>query len=103
MFLVLNTSQKSFHSENNTGSSHKLRLAQVNIFKTCVVIVIVYMSAWITLQSGLLLYLTGIYDNLENHHSTGIVMVNFNSCVNPFIYAMTYDDFKNRVRHIFSH
>lgn len=103
MFLVLNDSKKNFNLGGGGESVHKLRLAQINIFKTCVVLVSIYLVAWIVTQTALFMFLIGIYDVLTNTHSSiGDVLVTFNSFVNPFIYAMNYNDFKKRIREIYS-
>ena len=104
MFLALRESQNSFKNGESEASVHKLRLAQMNIFKTCVIIVCLYLVAWLTLESSLLLYILGIYESLgDYHHSVGDVLVTLNSCVNPFIYAMSYEDFKKRIKTMISH
>ena len=103
MFIALNESQKKFNSGNiESSSTDKLRLAQMNIFKTCVIIVIVYLTAWITAQSSIVLYLIGYYNTLGLHDQIGDTLITFNSCVNPFVYVIKYDDFKIRFKFLMS-
>ena len=102
MFLVLNTSRQMFNSKISFSerSAHKLRLAQINIFQTFLVIVIVYIVAWSVSQSAMILYLIGYYDQMGLHANIGSIMITFNSCINPFVYAVKYEDFKTRLNTI---
>ena len=100
MFFVLNTSRKMFDSKESIGttSEHKLRLAQMNIFKTCVIIVTVYMASFSTEQSSTFLYLIGYYHKIGTHTHIGNLFMTFNSSINPVVYAMQYDYFKIRLK-----
>lgn len=100
MFLLLNNSRQMFNSKESFSetSEHKLRLAQMNIFKTCVIIVIVYIASFSTGQSAKLLFLLGYYKQIGTHGHMGNVFMTFNSFINPVVYAMQYHDFKVRLK-----
>lgn len=107
MFVVLNESKKRFHSSaiddgNVSSSDRKIRHAQINIFQTCLIMVILFLVSWMSSKSALFLYSIGFYKTLSgNHYTLGNLAVTANSCVNPYVYALRYDDFKYQLMYIF--
>ena len=106
MLMALRTSSKSVNSstpqaDNKSSSVHKLRLAQANIFQTCLTMMIVFLSCWLTIESAVVLFIFKTYPNLSNnHYAVGRLLAVFNSCVNPYIYAIRYDEFKVQMKKI---
>ena len=91
--------QKSDLSTSVPQAVHKLRLAQVNIFQTCLIMVVVFLGCWSTVESAILMYVLGMYQNLgNNHYAIGKLLSVTNSCINPYIYAIRYDDFKKQIK-----
>ena len=85
--------------DGSDSSVHKSRLAQYNIFETCLIITILFVLCWTTNETGLFLYVIGVYPNLAtDHYSIGRLLVLLNSCLNPFVYALRYDEFKKQLR-----
>ena len=86
MFRVLRQSAKLCGKDSKSGSVHKMRLAQMNIFKTCVIVVVVFIICWSIPESALFLKSINYYKTLNNtHFSLGRVAVILNSCINPYI------------------
>ena len=100
MFIALRSSMKmSTSAASDSKTVHKSRLAQVNIFETCLIMTIIFVICWTTAQSALLLNILKVYTDSQNYHfSIGRLMVLFNSCLNPYIYAIRYRDFKQQLR-----
>ena len=108
MLYALNLSSKLIKAstpnsaENKSSSVHKLRLAQANIFQTCLIMMVVFLSCWLTIESAVILFIFKTYANLSNnHYAIGRLLAVFNSCVNPYIYAMRYTDFKVQLKKLF--
>ena len=106
MIHALYTSSRQFNRggkeqarDINSSSVHKLRMAQMNIFQTCLLMILVFLVCWFTLESALILYMLGYYPHLGvTHYSVGWLFIIINSSVNPYIYAFRYDDFKRQVK-----
>ena len=105
MFLVLRRSLRNIRAAGNgchdVQNIDKLRLAQRNIFETCFVIMLFYLVCWITKDSALLLYASNVYSDIGNvHYTIGRLMIVVNSCLNPYIYGIRYNDFKQQLKHL---
>ena len=101
MLLVLNQSaqQSKQVTDSKSQSVHKLRLAQMNVFKTCLLVLVSFIVCHMTLQSAILLFVFGFYKSLSGSHFTvGYLLTILNSCLNPYIYVTRYDDFKQQLR-----
>ena len=101
MLLVLNQSarQSKLVTDSKSQSVHKLRLAQLNVFKTCLLVLVSFIVCNLTLQSAILLFIFGYYKILSsNHFTVGYLLAILNSCLNPYIYVTRYDDFKQQLR-----
>ena len=79
-------------------STHASRLAQVNIFETCLIVTVLFFVCWITAEVGLFLYIVGYYKHLSNiHYMVGRMLILLNSCLNPYVYTLRYQDFKKQL------
>ena len=89
-------------SSKLTGSDkaqHTSRLAQVNIFKTCLSVAVLFMVCWITWEVALLLYIVDVYSSFTGtHYTTGGMLVLLNSGLNPYIYTLRYHEFQRQLR-----
>ena len=73
--------------------------AQRNILETCIIITLVYIICWFTNELGLILFVVGYYSDLSNKYYTiGHFLVLLNSCLNPYIYVVRYNDFQKQLR-----
>ena len=100
MLFVLNQSarQSKLVTDSKSQSVHKLRLAQMNVFKTCLLVLISFIVCNLTLQSAIMLFIFGFYKSLSgNHFTVGYLLTILNSGLNPYIYAIRYDDFKQQL------
>lgn len=104
MFLALSESKMRFHSStkgSSSSSEHKIRLAQSNIFQTCLIMTVLFLVSWLSAKSAQLLYSIGIYESLSgNHYTLGNLAIVANSCVNPYIYVLRYEDFQHQLREL---
>ena len=105
MIIALHTSSKNIKSSKNTDSKgnkvDKIRMAQLNIFQTCFIMTLFCLLCWLTKDSALLMYTIGQRPNIGNdHYLVGRLLIVVNSCINPYIYAVRYDDFKDQIRYL---
>ena len=92
------TSSKSNQSEADK-TSHASRIAQVNLFETCLIVCVLFFVCWVTVQAAILLYMLDIYPDLSgDHYTSGRLLILFNSCVNPYVYSLRYREFKVQLR-----
>ena len=98
MIYALYRSSRSLGT-SNSANSDKLRLAQQNIFQTCLIMIVVFLVCWITFEAGAVMYILKIYKDLKGTHCTiGTLLILLNSGVNPYIYVFRYEDFKMQLR-----
>ena len=101
MLNVLRKASQSKGTTSVTTNTKAMRSAQINLFQTCIIMLIFFLAAWITDQSALLLIIYGKYRNVENtHFSSGRLMMLIASASNPYIWAFRYDDFQQQMLHI---
>ena len=105
MIIALHKSSKNIRSSKNTDSKgnkiDKMRMAQLNIFQTSFIIMLFFLLCWLTKDSAVLMFAIGLRPNLSNnHYMVGRLMIVVNSCINPYIYAVRYNDFKNQMRYL---
>ena len=99
IILALYRSARSIGASTNSATSDKLRLAQMNIFQTCLIMILVFLVCWLTFESAVVLYIFKIYTNLTGtHYTIGSLLTILNSGINPYIYVFRYDDFKKQFR-----
>jgi hypothetical protein len=83
------------------GSDWKLSKAQKNITKTLLLVSVAFIVCWTPNQLFFLFLSLGFQipgQQLIDPLSTGLCMAN--CCVNPFIYALKYDQFKVGLRRL---
>ena len=110
MIIALHQSAKHVHgkgsnsmADSKSNSVHKLRLAQINIFQTCLIMILFFLICWLTKDTALLLYIMGVYKSISNsHYAVGHLFIVCNSCLNPYIYAIRYDDFKQQMKRLWN-
>ena len=96
--LGQSTRQSKQVSDSKASNVHKLRLAQMNIFKTCLLVLISFIICHMSLQAAVLMFIFGYYKSLNiTHYKVGYLLAILNSCLNPYIYAIRYDDFKDQL------
>ena len=105
MIIALHKSSKNIRSSKNTDSKghkiDKMRMAQLNIFQTCFIMMLFFLLCWLTKDSAVLMYAIGVRPNIANdHYLVGRLLIVVNSCINPYIYAVRYDDFKDQMRYL---
>ena len=82
--------------EKSTNAS---RLAQINIFETCLIVTVLFLACWTTTETALFMYIIDVYEDLSsNHYTTGRLLILLNSCLNPYVYTLRYREFKKQLR-----
>ena len=91
---------KSSNKIQSTALSNS-RAAQMNLFQTCFIMLIIFLGCWLTMESAIVMYIIGEYPNLSNdHYNIGHYMVVFNYAVNPYIlvYLIRYKVFTDQLK-----
>ena len=92
---------KAKGSDQKVAKVDKLRMAQMNIFQTCLITIIFFLACWVSKDSALFLYRTGTYSHLNNYHyAIGRLMIVVNSGLNPYIYAAKYKEYQQQVLYL---
>ena len=73
----------------------KMPKAQKNLLKTMAVVTVCFFFCWSWNQLAFFFYNLGVnYDLSSDFHLFTITAVNLNSCINPFVYIVKYEEFK---------
>ena len=98
MLNVLRKATRPTGTTSVTTNSKAIRSAQINLFQTCIIMLIFFLAAWVTDQSAVLLKFLGTYKTLKNtHFSSARLMMLIASASNPYIWAVRYDDFQKQM------
>ena len=101
MLNVLRNATRPTGTTSVTTNSKAIRAAQINLFQTCIIMLIFFLAAWITDQSAVLLLHFGTYNTLKTTHFTiSRLMMFIASTSNPYIWAIRYDDFQKQMLYI---
>ena len=85
---------------------HKMRIAQLNLFYTSLVMTIMFVVCGSVSVTSLFLDTIG-HKAFGSEHGTnvlarvGVSLATLNSVINPYVYAIQYKDFKLQLRVIF--
>ena len=101
MLIVLRKANRPTGTTSVTTNSKAIRSAQINLFQTCIIMLVFFLAAWITDQSAVLLLHFGTYKTLKTTHFTiARLMLFISSASNPYIWAFRYVDFQKQILHI---
>ena len=103
MGLVIRESRKT-QSQMVSKSGQKkstLSKAQTNIFYTCVILLFFYFTCWLSNIVSIMLFLARFIDFSTTVVNISAILVLVNSVINPFIYAIRYDEYKLHLRMLF--
>ncbi|XP_071784560.1 galanin receptor 2b-like [Asterias amurensis] len=88
---------------NAPDMAKSLLRARRNTFKMLLIVFITFVICWTPNQVIYLMFNLGFRFTLKEwYYYLSIAMVGTNSCVNPFIYALKYRQFRKGLRRIFS-
>ena len=90
-------------SKSTSSSIHKSRLAQINIFQTCLLMATLTAVCWVTNVSALFLFMIDYYPNYSNTHANmGYLLMIVNALLNPYISILRYEAFKKQLKYLMS-
>ena len=97
--MSVSSSSSSSQQPEAAKTTHASRIAQLNIFETCLIVTVLFFVCWITVELALFLYIIGFYPDVSNnHYVAGRLLVLLNSCLNPYVYTIRYREFKKQIR-----
>lgn len=90
-------------NQANSQNSGNVSRAQVNIMKTMLLVSICFAVLWAPAQLYYFAYIIGVYkgDYLSTAYYVFNIICFINSIINPFIYAMKIEEFREMVLEIF--
>ena len=97
MIYALYKSSRSLGA-SNSANSDKLRLAQKNIFQTCLIMIVFFLVCWIPYEVAVIMFVNFYTHFSDTHYTIGALLIVLNSSINPYIYVFRYDDFKIQLR-----
>ena len=93
---------QTFQNSDSTNSSTKLRMAQMNLLQTCVILVVMFVLCWINHAIRFILINGNYFLHLRTtYYPSTLFFIILNSCLNPFVYCVRYKEFQNQVRQLF--
>ena len=102
-WLTCRRSRLSSLTESQSDkTSKKLKDAEMNLYHTCLLLVLIFVLCWTNNVIVVMLYMLGVLENLSGtYYHVTVALVIFNSCLNPFVYAFRYKEFQNRLKEVF--
>ena len=84
------------------NKSEKLKKAQSNLVQTCTILCVMFVGCWFLHAAIFMLFTLGYVDNINGdvYHISNLLIV-FNSCLNPYVYALRYSEFQLQLLNIF--
>ena len=79
---------------------HNLRMAQTNIFRTCTLVLLVFLVCWIPSEIAFVMYALGYTTSrsAKLFYRIGLMTIYLNSGLNPYIYAYRYKLFIQQLK-----
>ena len=79
--------------------AEKLKKAEVNLYQTCLILMLLFVICWSNNIIAVGLFLSGVLpDYSGSYYQTSVVLVVLNSCVNPYVYAIRYKEFQDQFK-----
>ena len=83
-------------------ASKDKRQAQVNMFETCVIMMIMFTLSSLNTCIAMMLFAVGYYKTpSSDYYNISIILLVFNHCINPFIYSLRYKEFQTQFNNLF--
>ena len=83
-------------------ASKDKRQAQVNMFETCVIMMIMFTLSSLNTCIAMMLFAVGYYQTpSSDYYNISIILLVFNHCINPFIYSLRYKEFQTQFNNLF--
>ena len=100
MGLTLRSSRsQTANKESKITSNDKLKKAEVNLFQTCLMLMVLFVLCWSNNCFAVSLYMIGVLPNLGGtYYHISVMLIVFNSCLNPYVYTLRYKQFQQQIR-----
>ena len=77
----------------------KLKKAEVNLYQTCLCLMLLFVICWTNNTIAVALFLSGVLpDYSGTYYHTSVVFIILNACVNPYVYAIRYKEFQDQAK-----
>ena len=79
--------------------AEKLKKAEVNLYQTCLCLMLLFVVCWSNNVIAVGLFVSGIIPNFSGtYYQTSVVFIILNACVNPYVYAIRYKEFQDQAK-----
>ena len=96
------TLRESLSSSITAPGKLRVKKAELNIYQTCLMLMIVFVTCWTNNCIAVSLYMSGYFSTMEtNYHHISIILITLNSCLNPYVYVVRYKDFQKQTKALF--
>ena len=83
-------------------ASKDKKQAQVNMFETCVLMMIMFTLSSLNTCISMMLFAVGYYPTLgSDYYNVSLMLLVLNHGVNPLIYSLRYKEFQAQFKHLF--
>ena len=98
--ITLRASSKLHTKAAASSGAADMRRAEIRIIQSTVILSAFFLASYLymyVIQYGYTFFELGLYP----HYHVSIAFIIMNSCINPYVYCIRYDEFQNRVREMF--
>ena len=88
-----------YRSEFSSKDKHQ---AQINLFQTCVIMMVMFTLSGSNICIAIMLFAVGFYKDMSgSHYTISVILMVFNQCINPYIYCLRYKEFQLQLKQMF--
>ena len=90
--------QKTMTTKTDGKKKGTLGKAQLNVFFTCVSLMMLFFCCWSWNQISIMMWIGGVVTANPTLFHISAMLVVFNSVINPFVYVIRYEEFQKHLK-----